>query len=394
MRYAVIIPDGAADRPHPALDSKTPLEAAAIPTMHKLAATGRLGLARTVPEGMHPGSDVANLSVLGYAPEDVYTGRAPLEAASLGLTLAPGEAVFRANTVTVRTGIMDDYAAGHISTEESRALIGRFQESHGIEGVTLYPGIQYRHACVFTNIADEIPDRVPPHDILDQPIGKHMPTGKHANRLLAVEDRSHALFTSDPVNKARREAGKRPATQLWLWGGGVMPALRPFAELYGVTGGLISAVDLLKGIAKLAGLDVINVPGATGYYDTNYTGKGEAALECLKSHDLVIVHVEAPDEAGHNAHPGEKVQALEQIDSQILAPLLAEAERSKDLRLLVMPDHPTPLELRTHSADPVPYILWGPGLGESGGDRFTESDAARAGGPVVAATLMGELTQR
>ncbi len=393
MRYAVIIPDGAADQPHPALGNRTPLAAATIPHMDRLAREGRLGLARTIPAGMPPGSDVANLSVLGYDPAICYTGRAPLEAASLGITLKAGEAAFRANTVTVIDGIMKDYSAGHILTPESRPLIEQLQRDLDLGDARLYPGTAYRHLIVFADMAAMIPTRTPPHDILDQPVAGHDPVGAEAPRLLAVENESARLLPRYEANRKRIAAGKSPVTQLWLWGGGVMPKLEPFATKHGVEGGLISAVDLLKGIAKLAGLEVIEVPGATGYYDTDYAGKGAAALDCLGRKRFVVVHVEAPDEAGHNGHPEEKVKALEEIDKHIVGKLLAAAESAGDLRILLLPDHPTPLAARTHTSDPVPYVLWGPGITPGGGDSFSEAAAESGGDDVVPAPgLMGILT--
>ncbi|MBN2711013.1 MAG: cofactor-independent phosphoglycerate mutase [Planctomycetes bacterium] len=393
MRYAILIPDGAADRPHPAIDGKTALEAADIPNMNRLAREGRLGLAETVPAGMKPGSDVANLSVLGYDPADVYTGRAPLEAASMGLTLEEGEAVFRANTVTVEDGMMKDYSAGHITTPESHAIVSRLAKDLGIGGVKLHPGIQYRHACIISGVADEIPGRTPPHDITGKAVDEHHPQGRHAAIIEEIEKRSRELLPAYEENIRRVSEGKNPVTQLWLWGGGVMPSLRKFSELYGIKGGLISAVDLLKGIAVLAGLEVIDVPGATGYYDTNYKGKGEAALECLSRSDFVAIHVEAPDEAGHNGDLENKIKALENIDRHILGPLLEEADRSGDIRILCLPDHPTPIEIRTHSSDPVPFALWGPGLEKSSGAAFTEK-AAVGKERVKATKLVGMLTAK
>ncbi len=380
MRYAIVVPDGVADRPHPALEGKTALEAADIPHMDRLARDGRLGMVQTIPAGMKPGSDVANLSVLGYDPSESYTGRAPLEAAALGIELAPGEAVFRANTVTVKDGTLADYAAGHISTDEARELILQLDEALGIAGVKLVPGVGYRHLCVMADMADTIPDRSPPHDIMGESIDAHEPSGPGAERLLEIERASGRHLAGCAVNQRRVARGELPATHLWLWGGGVTPTLASFASLYGLTGGIISAVDLLKGIGRLAGLEIIEVPGATGYYDTDYAGKGAAACACLKRRDLVVVHVEAPDEAGHNGEPDEKVKALERIDRHILQPLLEEAARAGDLRILCLPDHPTPVELRTHTADPVPFVLWGPGIAAEGGDVFTESTAA-AGAP-------------
>jgi 2,3-bisphosphoglycerate-independent phosphoglycerate mutase len=386
MRYAIIIPDGAADTPCAELGGKTPLEAAKIPAMNRLAAEGILGLARTVPEGMKPGSDVANLAVLGYDPAQVYTGRAPLEAANMGIELSPDEAVFRANTVTIRDGVMEDYSAGEITSPESRAIIERFQEDHRLPGIRLVPGVSYRHACVMSEMATCIPERTPPHDITGKPVVWHNPPGEAGRRILELEELSRKLFPSYEENIKREKAGKNQATQLWLWGGGIMPELPLFKDLYGLTGGLVSAVDLLKGIAKLAGLEVIDVPGATGLINTNFSGKAQAALACLAKHDFVTIHLEAPDEAGHHGNAKEKTQALELIDKKVIAPLLAEADKSGDLRILCMPDHPTPIALRTHTCEPVPFVIWGAGISARGGNKFTEAEAAKTEDSIAAAT--------
>ncbi len=388
MRYALVIPDGAADRPHAAYGGRTALAAADLPHFHRLAREGRLGRTRTAPESLPPGSDVCNLSLLGYDPERCYSGRAPLEAASRGLKLAPDEAVFRANTVVLTDGVMRDYAGGHITTAEAGPLIEFLDQRLDIPGVRLHPGVSYRHLCVVKGLAQRIPDRTPPHDLTGRPVAGHEPHGAGAEVIARIEARVRELLPVAPVNAARRAAGREPISALWLWGGGTMPQLEPFAGRYGVAGGLISAVDLLKGIAVLCGLEVIDVPGATGYYDTDYAGKARAALACLQRHRFVAVHVEAPDEASHNGHAAEKIKALENIDRLIMGQLLAEAERAGDLRILCVPDHATPLELRTHAAEPVPFALWGPGIGPAGGEVFTE---AAAEGPVVAAGQLMKL---
>jgi 2,3-bisphosphoglycerate-independent phosphoglycerate mutase len=380
MRYAVVIPDGAADTPRPELHGRTPLEAAAMPTLCEMARTGQVLCAATVPEGMKPGSDVACLSVLGYNPGEVYTGRAPLEAAAMDIRLGEGEAVFRANLVTVEDGTMVDYAGGHISTPDATELVDFLDASLGIEGVRLHPGKQYRHACVVPGAAGETGATTPPHDILDQPADPHLPREGVSDLLRRIMDRSAELLVDYPGNRDSIAAGKRPITQLWLWGGGTMPVLPAYQARFGVSGAIISAVDLLRGIGRLSGLEVIDVPGATGYYDTDYAAKGRAALEALQRLDFVVVHVEAPDEAGHNAETDQKVKALERIDEHILAPLKREAEGFEGgLRILTMPDHPTPIELRTHTSDPVPACIWGSGVEPSGPDAFSERLAADAG---------------
>lgn len=390
MRYVIIIPDGAADHPQASLGGKTPLEAAKLTAIPALAREGSVLSAATIPDGFSPGSDVANLSVMGYDPSTCYTGRAPLEAASMGILLNPGQAVFRANTVTIRDGVMLDYAAGHISTEEARDCLNHVNRHLSIPGVTLHAGVQYRHACVLDGAAGHIGNATPPHDILEQPITPHLPRGESAERLQAIMDRSRELLADFHVNRKRIAEGKLPATQLWLWGGGVMPSLPKIHDRFGITGGVITAVDLVRGIGILAGLEVISVNGATGYYDTNYQGKAEAVLTCLERSDLAVVHLEAPDEAGHNAHTEEKVRAIENIDRLLVTPVLEAARRAGDIRILFMPDHPTPLELRTHTREPVPACLWGPGIPASGPGLFTEA-AIRSLPSIPAHHLLGRL---
>lgn len=393
MKYVLVIPDGAADRPHPSLGGKTALEVANIPNLHRLASQGRTGLCSTVPAGMAPGSDVANLSILGYDPSIYYTGRAPLEAASIGVTLQPGEAIFRANTVCLSDdGIMADFAGGHPTEEETVDLIAMLDRELGIPGVKLHHGVSYRHLCVIPGLAGKIPDTTPPHDITDQLFAPHLPEEPILNRIM---ERSAELLKLWPGNPARVAKGKRPLSRLWLWGGGVMPQLKTYRELYDISGAMISAVDLLRGIGRLAGLEIIRVPGATGYFDTNYAGKGEAALEALKHLDFVAVHVEAPDEAGHKGDGAEKVRALENIDKHIIAPLMQRAQQG-DLRILCLPDHPTPLELKTHSSEPVPYVLAGPGIAPRPAAAFTEAAVSEVSGKDIIAgpDLPGKLFAR
>ncbi len=372
MRYVIIIPDGAADRPHPDLNNATPLEAANIPNIDTLVREGILGRAATVPEGMAPGSDVANLSILGYSPKKYYSGRAPLEAANRDIKLSDDQAVFRANTVTVTDGVMTDFAGAHPTNEEVYPLIDYLEEKHNIPGVKLHHGVSYRHLCVIDNMADNIPDTTPPHDITDEKVAPHLPDSPLLNKIM---DRSNELLKEYPLNIQRQQIGKNPITQLWLWGGGIMPKLPTYKEKFNIKGAMISAVDLLQGIAKLGGLEVIQVPGATGFYDTNYRGKGEAAIEALKRLDLVVVHVEAPDEAGHNGEASEKIRALENIDKFIVGPILQAARESGDIRILCMPDHPTPLALKTHTSDPIPFTIWGSGIEADASQVFTEEES-------------------
>ncbi len=311
----MVIPDGAADDPIESLGGKTALEAASMPTLDQMTTEGRLGLAATVPEGMNPGSDVANLSLLGYNPREGLTGRAALEAASLGVEVPVGDAVFRANMVTVTEDhIMDDYSAGHISSEEAKELIEQLNRELNIDGVKLFPGVGFRNLCLMESAGSDVPQRTPPHEIMGEDITEHLPQGQFSSWVLEVERTSADLLPGYEVNQKRVERGEKPATQLWLWGGATTMTLEPFAQRFGLkSAGLISAVDLMLGIGKLAGMDVLSVDGATGYYDTNYAGKARAALDYIYNHDFIVVHVEAPDEAGHNADAAEKVKAIENI---------------------------------------------------------------------------------
>ncbi len=381
MKYVILIPDGAADRPRESLGGKTPLEVAKCPNMDMLCQSGLAGLTQNVPAGMSPGSDVANLSIFGYNPAENYTGRAPLEAANRDIKLKPGEVVFRANTVCLsEDGEMVDFAGGHPSSAETTNLIEYLDSRLNIDGVKLYHGVSYRHLCVVAGLAGNIPETTPPHDITGQNSNNYHPKSDILNRIM---QRSEELLKEWEGNKLRLQNGKKPITRLWLWGGGVMPEIATYKELFDISGAIISAVDLLQGIGKLAGLEVIEVPGATGYYDTNYSGKGEYAIKALDNHDLVIIHVEAPDEAGHNGDESEKILAIENIDRKILGPIIEEAKKRGDLRILCLPDHPTPLELKTHSSEPVPYVMWGVGIGdENSAECFSEK--AVAGREVIA----------
>ena len=359
MKYAIIIPDGAADRPARALVDRTPLEVARLPHMNRIAAEGRLGTVQTVPAGLSPGSDVAILSLLGYDPTKHYTGRAPLEAVARGIELGPDDWVFRCNFVTVAEEEMMDYSAGHIRTQEAQVLIAALEERFGSDSLRFYAGVGYRHLVVIKGERFGV-RTTPPHDIMGQPIKRHLPKGKNAARLKELMHASREVLATHPINTVRRDLGENLATQVWLWGEGQRPTLDSFYERWNLRGAAITAVDLVRGIAKLIGWDVIEVEGATGYYDTNYAGKAAAAIAALKDHDLVVVHVEAPDEAGHAADIKAKLHAIEQIDEHVVGPVLARLREEKaGWRILVLPDHPTPVSVRTHTAEPVPFAIAG-----------------------------------
>ncbi|MFA6135323.1 MAG: cofactor-independent phosphoglycerate mutase [Phycisphaerae bacterium] len=375
MKYAIIIPDGAADVAIGELGGKTPLEAAHKPNMDWISANGRCGTVSNIPKGMPAGSDVAILSVVGYDPRDCYTGRAPLEAAAQGLKIGPDEWVFRCNLVTIIEGIMEDYSAGHISTEEASTLIDELNRVLSGPTVKFYRGVSYRHLMTFQG--DCSVKTVPPHDILGQVAAGYLPTGKGADLLLTLTERSRAVLARHEVNLVRRDLGENPATSIWLWGQGKMPQMKSFTERYGVRAAAITAVDLIRGLSKLIGWDVIEVPGATGYLDTNYAGKGTAAVAALDTHDLVFVHVEAPDEAGHNANVAGKVSAIEQIDLHVVGPVLKRLQREgEEWRILVLPDHPTPCSLRTHTAEAVPFAIAGKRIEGVINEPFSEATAA------------------
>lgn len=355
-----------ADEPLAELGGRTPLEYAETPNMDRIAREGRCGMLRTVPEGFEPGSDIANLSVLGYDPRVSYTGRGPLEAASMGIDLREGEMAYRCNLVTVRDGLMVDFNAGHISSAEGAALLRDLDAVLG--GVRVYPGISYRNLLVLPEGRGSL--TTPPHDIVGRPIQEYLPRGDDAAVLLECMERSCEVFSDHPVNRRRVQEGKIPATGIWPWSGGKRPSLEPFRKKYGLAGGVISAVDLLGGIARLAGMEVIRVPGATGFIDTDYKAKARYAVDALDRLDFVYMHVEAPDEAGHMGSVEEKVRAIERLDEAIGIIL----ERPETI-VAVLPDHPTPIRCRTHTADPVPFAVLG--KGKDGVKGFSEREARK-----------------
>ncbi len=385
MKYILLIGDGMGDTPVPELNNQTPLEAARKPTIDRLCAVAEPLLVRTVPEGYPPGSDVANLSLLGYEPEKYYTGRAPLEAASMKVAVPTDGVAFRCNLVTVRHEAderltMLDYSAGHISTEEAAELIRAVQEACGTERLRLYPGISYRHLLIHQGAVPESLHTVPPHDHMDQDVTGFYQQYLAVDYLAELMRISAQVLADHPVNKKRIAEGKRPANSIWIWGEGGRPDMEPLWERYGVTGSLISAVDLLKGIGECGGLEVLEVEGATGYIDTNYQGKADAALKALETQDFVLVHVEAPDEAGHQGSVRDKVRAIEDFDAKIVAPIVEEMDRrGEEYRLVVTMDHYTPLARRTHEDWPVPMFLYDSrGTGGKSGVSYTEANIKAA----------------
>lgn len=361
MKYVVLVGDGMGDYPVEELGNKTPLQAAEIPAMRKIAAAGEVRMVQTVPDGMQPGSDVANLGLLGYNAAENYTGRAPIEAAGAEIPMAPSDVAYRCNLVTVKDGLMDDYSAGHITTEEGRALIASVQKAFGRDGLKFHPGVQYRHLLIWNGGPVEC-EMAPPHDIAGKPAAGHLPKGDRHTEIRDLMERSKAVLADHPVNRKRIAEGKKPATQIWLWGQGNAMQLESYKTLYHLNGGVISAVDLLKGIAKLAGLAAPDIEGATGFLDTNYQGKVRKALDILEKDDFVFVHIEAPDECGHMGDAQLKKQAIEAFDAKVVAPVFQWLEEAGEpYTLLLCTDHRTPVALKGHTSEPVPMaVLRGP----------------------------------
>ena len=388
MKTIVLVCDGMGDYPIEQLGGRTPLEAARTPFMDRIAREGKVGLARTIPAGFVPASDVGNMAILGYDPHVYYSGRGPLEAANMGVELNDGDVVFRCNLVTADQDTLLDYSAGHISSEEAATLIKHVGKQIGSSTLHFYPGIQYRHLAVFRDPSWTEPllktTCSPPHDIMGWKISEHWPKGPAAERLMDLMKSSQPILTSHEVNQVRIDLKENPGNMIWLWGQGTRMKIPTFQERWKLSGSVISAVDLVKGAGRLAGLEVLKVPGATGYYDTNYLGKAEAALKTLKTHDFVFLHVEAADEAGHNGDLRQKIAAIENFDRLVVGTILKEFENKKNVRILVIPDHLTPVEKRTHVADPVPFAICGKGISPDSVDHFGESQA-KAGGWMVEA---------
>lgn len=387
MKYLVVLYDGMADYPVEELGNKTPLEAAVCPNMDKLAKTALVGTIKTVADGLKPGSDVANLSVLGYNPSDCYTGRSPLEAGSIGIDMKDTDVSLRCNLVTLSDEpeyadkTILDYCADDISTEEAAKLVEYLAENLNSDEFKFYSGVSYRHCLIWNNGTLDIGTLTPPHDITGKPIKEYIPTHPNAQKLYDLMKKSYDLLKDHPVNKARVERGLRPANSIWLWGEGVRANLENFKEKFGVKASMISAVDLLKGIGKFAGMNVVEVEGATGYIDTNFDGKAEAAINEFKNgQDFVYIHVEAPDECGHRHEIQNKVKAIELIDKHILGPVSEYlASTGESYKILITPDHATPLSLKTHTNDPVPFMIYNSADSKDGVDTFNEKTAAETG---------------
>ncbi|VUT27969.1 MAG: 2,3-bisphosphoglycerate-independent phosphoglycerate mutase [Candidatus Syntrophoarchaeum sp. GoM_oil] len=376
MKYLILLGDGMADNPLDELGKKTILQAADTPNMDYLAKKGLSGLFKSIPDGMPAGSDIANLSVLGYDPEVYYTGRGPLEAANIGIDLKEGDIAFRCNLITERDGKIIDYSGGHIKSADAKILIDALKEGLSCD---LYAGVGYRHILVL-NGAFEKTGCNPPHDIINARIEDELPKNPVVRELIL---RSKRVLEDHPINRKRREQGENPANMIWLWGEGGKPEMPSFFERFGVRGSVISAVDIIKGIGRCIGFSVIEVPGATGYFDTNYRGKAEYAIEALKEDDcdLVFLHVEAPDEAGHMRNIDDKMMAVEAFDREVVGTILDNAQGIDQLRILLMPDHPTPIAIGTHTRDPVPFCIYAQGseIEKSDDVRYFDEYSAKNG---------------
>ncbi len=392
MKYVIVLPDGAADDPLPELGGRTPLAVARKPHMDWIAQHGRLGRVVTVPDGFIPGTDVATLSVFGYDPHRSYTGRAPIEAAAKGLSVRPDELIFRCNFVTILDGCMRDFTADHIHQDEADRLIADLNHLVGngtpasgapeLSGCVFHAGVGYRNLMVAAGAAAYKLKSTPPHDIPNQPVAEHLPRGDGQERVRSIMTRASALLRDHPVNAARRTAGRDPVTDIWLWGQGRPAPLESFQHRFGVRAGVITGVDIIRGLARLAGMDLIDVPGVTGYFDTNYVNKGQYALRALDRYDLVIVHIEASDEAAHEGNAKEKIAALERTDEHIVGPLLAELQRRGNWRMLIAPDHVTSTATTQHAATPPPFCFAGSDVPAVEQRTFCETEA-QAGGWLI-----------
>ena len=382
MKYVVVLGDGMADLPIESIGGKTPLDVANKPNIDMLAKVSEIGLVKTVADGMKPGSDVANLSVLGYDSAIYYSGRSPLEAVSIGVDFTPNDVTYRTNLVTLKGDklsdcIMQDYSAGEITTEEARELILAVEKELGASGVHFFPGISYRHCLLLTNTTTGA-DLTPPHDISGKVVGDYLPKGEHSELLISLIEKARPILENHSINKDRIKRGLNPANSIWFWGEGRKPNLKNFEEKNGVKGAMISAVDLLKGIAMVSGMEVIEVEGATGNNDTNYNGKALAALDSLKRNDFVYIHIEAADECGHRGELKNKIGSIEDIDKEVVGTLI-EGLKGQDYSIMIVPDHPTPIALKTHTKEPVPYLIYRSTEIKKGVDKYNEDNAKASG---------------
>jgi len=363
MKYVVIIGDGMADRPVKDLGGKTPLQVASTPNMDRLVREGTFGKVRTIPAGFHPGSDIANLNILGYDPREFYSGRAPLEAASMGIMLKENDVAYRCNLVTLKykkdktKAVMEDYSSGHISTEEAKELIQDISEKIGMEQIIFYPGVSYRHLMVWSSGSVDV-ECTPPHDITGKEVVDYLPVGGGEDILREIMLRASGILEGHAINRERAKRGDNPANSIWLWGQGKKLLLPSFKEKYDLAGSLVSAVDLMKGIGIYAGFEILEVPGITGYLDTNYVGKAEAALKSLDKLDIACIHVEAPDEAGHSGNYVDKIRSIEDFDNLVVGTVLHGIETFDESKILLLPDHATPVAVKTHTEEPVPFVIY------------------------------------
>ncbi len=391
MKYVMLVGDGMADEPQAALAGRTPVEAASTPNMDRISREGATGLVRTVPDGFEPGSDVANMSLLGFDPSLFYSGRAPLEAASLGVELPAGAVAFRCNLVSIRDGIMHDYSSGHIDTETSHKIVADLKKVLDSDSVTLYPGVSYRHLLVIKNFPDGKLHCTPPHDLSDKPVAPHVPSGAGVDILRVLCDKARPVLAACSANCDRAAEGKTAVTDIWLWGQGGSRKFPSLTERFGKTGAVISAVDLVRGLGRLAGLEVIKVPGATGYLGTNYAGKVAACESALDKCDFVYLHVEAPDETSHEGDLAKKLQAIEEFDANVVGPVLKMQTRVDNMRIIVLPDHPTFIRTKTHDASPVPFAVCGEGISNASGLAYSEANARSTGtSPLTGAELFSQ----
>ena len=363
MKYIVMIGDGMADRPLKELNGKTPLQSAATPNMDRLAREGIIGKIRTIPAGFHPGSDIANLNILGYNPQEFYSGRAPLEAASIGISMKEDDVAYRCNLVTLKynkdktKAVMDDYSSGHISTDEAKKLVLEINQRVGNKEISFYPGMSYRHIMLWSSGETKI-ECTPPHDITGKEIADYLPVGNGEDMLRELMLKSAGILENHPVNKERMKRGDKPANSIWLWGQGKKLGLPTFKQKYSLDGALVSAVDLMRGIGISAGFEILEVPGITGYLDTNYEGKAGGALKALERVNIAYIHVEAPDEAGHSGNYRDKIRAIEDFDARVVGNVLKGIVAFDEYRVLILPDHATPIAVKTHTDEPVPFVIY------------------------------------